>query len=175
MVWCTCPIRCKGGREVAPRTRSKHERELQIHEDQQLIQRCFPGQFTSLSDVPRRRRRRSNDDDATQGPRNKRVRGGGEPETQPVRESTNFCRLKSTSQAACSRRRAANRRHVKWQWTRSGHYVHIYIVSVPFADMTRVGIVPHDIVPPPNEPPGEHRPDEHEPPPDEPPPVRPRA
>ena len=39
MVLCTCPIRCKGGREVTERTRAKHEKEIQEQERLQRIQK----------------------------------------------------------------------------------------------------------------------------------------
>ena len=37
MVWCTCPTRCKGGRDVCNRTHSRHERELQDDEARRLL------------------------------------------------------------------------------------------------------------------------------------------
>ena len=89
MVICTCPIRCKGGRDVAKKTRSKHERELRDQEDLRILQERFPGRFTSLPDAPRTRRRRADDDGGAQRPLSKRVRGnhqqGNGAETQPVR------------------------------------------------------------------------------------------
>ena len=42
MAWCTCPVRCKGGREVAERTRTKHEKELRDQERQRLDQIFSP-------------------------------------------------------------------------------------------------------------------------------------
>jgi len=102
MVWCTCPIRCKGGREVTARTRSKHEKELKDQEDQRIIQQWFPGRPASLSDA--RRRRADDDDDGGGGAQghNKRLRGNyqqaDETETHLVRDSTSLSQRKLTSQ-----------------------------------------------------------------------------
>jgi len=153
MVWCTCPTRCKGGREVSDKTRYRHEKKIRDKEYQRLLQKAFPDCFTSVSDPPRRRRR-ANDDDA-QGPRNKRVRGnnkqGGETEIEPVRGSANSSQLKLTlQQAGHSRQRTASCGHAKWQRTRSDHYICVF---VPFSDARNVGVVSDDKVPPPDDPP----------------------
>ena len=93
MVWCTCPTRCKGGREVAERTRSRHKKEIRDKEHQELLQGAFPERFTSLLDAPQRRRRRQNDDDAQEG-RSKKARRSkvreGKIGTQSVRSLMNF-------------------------------------------------------------------------------------
>ena len=88
MVWCTCPIRCRGGREVTERTRSKHKKEIRDKELQELLQRAFPERLTSLPDAPRRKRRRPNDDDAQENGNKKARRSKvqeGNTETQSVR------------------------------------------------------------------------------------------
>jgi hypothetical protein len=96
MVWCTCPIRCQGGREVAARTRSGHQRELRDKEDLRLLQQYGPERAAPPSDVTRRRRR-ANDDDP-QGTHSKKVRGSGEQgEVSSVRVSVNLSQLKLMS------------------------------------------------------------------------------
>ena len=86
MVWCACPIHCKGGHNVSQRTFSRHEKELQDKEDWELLQKYFPDRAALLLDAPRRRCR-ANDND-TQGSHSKKVRRsdeqGGNAETQPV-------------------------------------------------------------------------------------------
>ena len=86
MVWCACPIRCKGGCNVSQRTFSRHEKELQDKEDQELLQKYFSDHTALLSDAPRRRCC-ANDND-TQGSHSKKVQRsdeqGGNTETQPV-------------------------------------------------------------------------------------------
>ena len=98
MVWCTCPIRCKGGREVSQRTYSRHEKELQDEEDHKLLQQYFPERAASLSNAPRRRRRAN--DDNTQRTYSKKVRRsdrqGGNAEIQSVGAAMNFTRLNLT-------------------------------------------------------------------------------
>ena len=100
MVWCTCPIRCKGGREVVKRTRSKHKKEIREKELQELLRRAFPERYPSLPDAPRRKRRRHNDDDA-QETRSKKARGSkmgeGNTELQSVRASVTFVQLRLMS------------------------------------------------------------------------------
>ncbi|KAF9642672.1 hypothetical protein BDM02DRAFT_1974976 [Thelephora ganbajun] len=96
MVWCTCPVRCKGGREVAERTRSKHQNELQAKEDRRLIEQHFPERLDLLPDTSGRKRRAN--DDGTQGTRRKGARGDnrqqGEAEIQLVRVFTNLSSLR---------------------------------------------------------------------------------
>ena len=98
MVWCACPICCKGGRNVSQRTFSRHEKELQDKEDQELLQKYFPDHAALLSDAPRRRCR-ANDND-TQGSHSKKVRRsdrqGGNAEIQSVGAAMNFTRLNLT-------------------------------------------------------------------------------
>lgn len=75
MVLCTCPIRCKGGREVTERTRAKHEKEIQEQERLQRIQKFFPDHDTSQSN----KRGRANDEgEDTLGTQSKRTRGGNQ-------------------------------------------------------------------------------------------------
>ena len=117
MVRCTCPIRCKGGRDVTERTRSKHEKELRDKEHEELIRKYFPERFTSLPDPPRRRRRRANDND-TQETCRKKARmtsgQGGSMEIQSVRVSMNFTGLRLMSQQpARSQRRREYHRYAK--------------------------------------------------------------
>jgi len=122
MVWRTCPVRCKGGRDVAPRTRSKHEKELQDQVDQQLLQPFFPDDTASPSDASRRRTRHHDDD--IQGTRSKRARrsnGQGDAGVQLVRAPTNFAQPRLTLyQPARSRRRTGYRRYAEWRWGSAG-------------------------------------------------------
>ena len=88
MVWCTCPTRCKGGREVAERTRSRHKKEIRDKELQELLQRAFPERLPLLPDAPRRKRRRPDDGDAQESGSKKAWRSKvqeGNTETQSVR------------------------------------------------------------------------------------------
>ena len=86
-VWCACPIRCKGGREVAHRTRARHEREIRVKERQQIVQLCYPDRVVL---APKRRRRTNNNN--PQGSCSKRARGNdrqeGEGQVQSVGAST---------------------------------------------------------------------------------------
>ena len=75
MVWRTCPVRCKGGREVSKKTRSKHQ-ELRDREHQQLLQQYFPEAVASSSNTPGSRKRHHANDDS-QGARSKKVRESG--------------------------------------------------------------------------------------------------
>jgi len=60
MAWCTCPIRCKGGREVADRTRAKHQKELRHRESERPVWEHIPDCATPPSN-PSRKRHRSDD------------------------------------------------------------------------------------------------------------------
>ena len=99
MVLCTCPIRCKGGRNVSERTRSAHEREIQEEERQRRLQKFFPSRDMSQLGVPQRKRG-SADDDNTSGSHSKRARGDIQQDEigiQAVRVLTSLSRLKLTS------------------------------------------------------------------------------
>lgn len=95
-VWCTCPTRCKGGREVAERTRARHEQAIRVKERQELLERAFPEGLASLPDTLRRRRGRPDDDDA-RGTRSKRIRRdntqGDDTDTESVRALANVAGL----------------------------------------------------------------------------------
>ena len=62
MVWCTCPVRCKGGREVAERTYSRHRKELRDQEHDRLVQRHLPENFPLLPNTPGRKHRTDGDE-----------------------------------------------------------------------------------------------------------------
>ena len=96
MVWCTCPTRCKGGREISARTRTKHEKKYQEKERQQLLQRHFPERLPPPPNPPGKRRHYA-DAGNTQGTRRKKTRmdngQGNGTQTQLVRELTSVTTL----------------------------------------------------------------------------------
>ena len=100
MAWCTCPVRCKGGREVAERTRTKHEKELHDKERQRLDQIFFPGRTLPPSVILKRRH---HDEDDVGDTSSKRARRNdqqqSEAEARPalVRISINLSQLRLTS------------------------------------------------------------------------------
>jgi len=105
MAWCTCPIRCKGGREVADRTRAKHRKELRDEELERLAREYIPDYVTPPSNSSRKRQRF--DDNGTHGSRGeraKRARGnrvsGDEMETPFVSALAELSQPKLMSQRA---------------------------------------------------------------------------
>lgn len=63
MVWCTCPARCKGGRQVSRKTHSRHKKELEGNEREQIIRQFFPERFLPPTDGLKKRSRVDEDDD----------------------------------------------------------------------------------------------------------------
>jgi len=91
MVWCTCPIRCKGGREVAKKTRAKHRKELRDRELERLVREHLPDSITPLPS-PSRKRQRS-DDDGAHGSRGKRAKRARENHGSEDEMETPFVRV----------------------------------------------------------------------------------
>lgn len=72
MEWCTCPIRCKGGRKVSKSTRSRHEKEIRDEKHKRMAQMFFPDDITPPSGTSRKRCGADNND--SEGTSNKRTR-----------------------------------------------------------------------------------------------------
>ena len=105
MVWCTCPTRCKGGREISPRTRTIHEKKYQEKERQRLLQQHFPERPPPPPNPPRKRRHYA-DAGNTPGTRRKKTRmdneQGNGTQTRLVRELTPSSTLVEIENMGCS-------------------------------------------------------------------------
>jgi len=96
MVWCPCPVRCKGGRDVSQSTYNRHKKEMDGQTSQQLateISQIFPGGVNPLPNVFENTRRRRSDGEV-QGARRKKARRsdgrGRNVDAPPVRQPKSF-------------------------------------------------------------------------------------
>ena len=80
MVWCSCPVRCKGGRDVSQATYNRHKRETDEQQRRQLvaeIRHTLPGGIPPPPDVLENTRRRHDREEILIAPRKKARRGNG--------------------------------------------------------------------------------------------------